>query len=86
MYIVPYMWNPKNDKRMTVTKQEQMQRTKNWLPVGRGLAGGVRQENGIKRYQLWYVYVYNGVLLTHEIERNSVICGNMGGSRACHTE
>ena len=24
MYIVPYMWNPKNDKRMTITKQEQM--------------------------------------------------------------
>ena len=32
------------------------------------------------------VHLYSGVLLSHEKERNWVICRDMGGPRDCHTE
>ena len=32
------------------------------------------------------VYVYNGILLSHEKERHNIICSNMGGHRDDHTK
>ena len=32
------------------------------------------------------VHIYNGILLSHQKEWNSVICGNMDESRDCYTE
>ena len=32
------------------------------------------------------VYIFNGILLSHEKERNCVICRDVDGSRDCHTE
>ena len=32
------------------------------------------------------VHIYNGLLVSHEKERNWVICRDMDGSRDCHTE
>ena len=32
------------------------------------------------------VHIYNGILLSHEKERNCVICRDMDGSRDCHTQ
>ena len=34
----------------------------------------------------WYIYIYNGILLSHKKERNWVICRDVGASRDCHTE
>ena len=32
------------------------------------------------------VYMYNGILLSHEKEWNNAICSNMDGPGDCHTE
>ena len=32
------------------------------------------------------VYVYNGILLRHKMERNNAICSNMDGPRDYHIE
>ena len=32
------------------------------------------------------VHIYNGILLSHKKERNSVICWDVDGSRDCHTQ
>ena len=32
------------------------------------------------------VHIYNGILLSHEMERNWVICRDMDASRDCHIE
>ena len=32
------------------------------------------------------VHIYNGILLSHKMERNWVICRDVDGSRDCHTE
>ena len=32
------------------------------------------------------IHLYNGILLSHEKERNWVICRDMDGPRDCHTE
>ena len=32
------------------------------------------------------VHIYNGILLSHEVEVNNAICSNMDGPRDCHTE
>ena len=32
------------------------------------------------------VHTYNGILLRHKKEQNSVICSNMDGPRDCHSE
>ena len=35
--------------------------------------------------KMWYIYIYIGILLSHEEERNNAICSNMDGHRQCHT-
>ena len=32
------------------------------------------------------VHIYNGILLSHKMERNSAICRDADGPRDCHTE
>ena len=34
----------------------------------------------------YVVYIYNGILLSHEKEWNNAICSNMDGPRDCHTK
>ena len=36
--------------------------------------------------KMWYIYIYNGILLSHKKEQNWVICREVDGSRVCHTE
>ena len=35
---------------------------------------------------MWFIHIYNGILLSHKKERNWVICREVDGSRDCHTE
>ena len=35
---------------------------------------------------MWYIYIYSGILLSHEKEWNNAICSNMGGPRDYHTK
>ena len=36
--------------------------------------------------KMQYIYIQNGILLSHKKERNNVICSNMDGPRDCHTK
>ena len=35
---------------------------------------------------MWYINIYNGILLSHKKEWNNAICCNMDGSRDYHTK
>ena len=35
---------------------------------------------------MWYIYIYNGILLSHKKEQNNAIFSDMDGPRDCHTE
>ena len=35
---------------------------------------------------MWYIYIYNGILLSHQKECNNAICSNMDGPRDYHTK
>ena len=32
------------------------------------------------------IHIYNGILLSHEKERNNSICSNMDEAKDCHTK
>ena len=34
----------------------------------------------------WYIYIHNGILLSHKKEQNNAICSNMDGNRDSHTK
>ena len=36
--------------------------------------------------EVFHVFIYNGILLSHKKEQNWVICRDMDGDRDCHTE
>ena len=36
--------------------------------------------------KMWYIYLYNGILLSHKKEWNYAICSNMDGPRDYHTK
>ena len=36
--------------------------------------------------KMWYIYIYNGKLLSHKKEQNNAICSNMDGPKDSHTE
>ena len=36
--------------------------------------------------KMWYIYIYNGILLNHKKERNNAICSNLDGPRDYHTK
>ena len=40
----------------------------------------------IKKMWYIYIYIYNGILLSHKKERNWVTCRDVDESRDCHTE
>ena len=33
----------------------------------------------------WYVYIHNGILLSHKKEQNNAICSNIDGTRDPYT-
>ena len=33
-----------------------------------------------------YIYIHNGILLSHKKEQNNAICSNMDGLRDCHAD
>ena len=35
---------------------------------------------------MWYIYIYNGILLSHKKEWNNAICSNMDGPRDYYTK
>ena len=35
---------------------------------------------------MWYIYIYNGILLSHKKEWNNAICSNMDAPRDDHTK
>ena len=35
---------------------------------------------------MWYMYIYNGILLSHKKEWNNAICSNIDGPRDYHTK
>ena len=41
-------------------------------------------EEWIKK--LWYIYIYNVILLSNKIEENCAICRDVDGPRDCHTK
>ena len=36
--------------------------------------------------KMWYIYIYNGILLSYKKERNNDICSNMNATRDYHTK
>ena len=36
--------------------------------------------------KMWYIYIYNVILLSHKKEWNNAICSNMNGPRNYHTK
>ena len=40
----------------------------------------------IRKEDVVYIYIYNGILLSHQKEQNNVICSNMDGTRDSHPE
>ena len=41
-------------------------------------------EEWIKK--MWYIYIYNGILLSHKKEQSNAICSNMDATRDYHTK
>ena len=42
------------------------------------------REERIKK--MWYIYIYNGILLRHKKEQNNAICNSMDRTRDYHTK
>ena len=36
--------------------------------------------------KMWYIYIHNGLLLSHQKEQNNAMCSNMDGTRDSRTE